>query len=293
MTLYFPYNPFKLPTLKFNFEAVFLSIFWTGYFLSINVHWTDSWIASSFFPDVAPHTAMAIPMLFFMNVFWVIPKFLNKKKWVKYVLMVLLLGAMFELSRGILFSLVLPYDGPFPQKLWEELHSKNSLLTGELSFLTFNFFLYSYFYRFARDWIINQSLIEKLKVENFRLQSFFSQTDRKTSYTNHFFVKKRNSHLVLPTSAIVFFRAQGDFVLCTDNKGTRHIINDSLKNTYKKLDPKDFFQINRSEIVNIAYIEMTHPYIKNRLEIVLKESGQQLYTSNSRTPQFRLWLRNK
>ena len=292
MTLDIPFNRIKLPVLRFNFEAVFLIVLWIGYLSSINVNWTESWVSESFLPDVAPHTALVIPMLFFMNVYWLIPRFLNRKKWPIYILLVLVLAFLFELSRGILFSLLLPGDELFLKKLSTELTGKNSLLFGELNFLTFNFFLYSFFFRFTRDWVLNQSLIKQLRIENFKLQSFFAQKGHKNKYKDQFFVKKRNSHLALHTSSIVYFRAQGDFVLCTDNKGNRHIINNSLKDTYKQLDPKEFFQINRSEILNIAYIEMTNPYIKNRLEIWLKDSQQPLYTSNNRTPQFRLWLRN-
>ena len=293
MTLAIPFNRIKSPVLKFNFEAILLWLIWGTYFSTINVNWTESWISKSFLPDVAPHTAIAIPVLFFMNVYWLIPRFLNRKKWKTYLLLVVTLSVLFELGRSILFSLVLQKNGIFLEMLGSELIGKNNLLFGELNFLTFNFFLFSFLFRFAKDWTTNQSLIKQLQGENSKLRSNFNQTGQKTKYATHLFVKKRNSQLALGTSTIVCIQAKGDFVLCTDNQGNRHIVNDSLKNTFKKLDPKAFFQINRSEIVNIAYIEMTNPYIKNRLEISMKDSKQLLYTSNSRTPQFRLWFKNR
>ncbi len=293
MTLDIPFNRIKLPIQKFNFEAVFLLLVWGTYFSTINVNWTGNWVARSFLPDIAPHTAIAIPLLFFMNVYWLIPQFLNRKKWMVYLLLVLALSTFFELGRSMLFSLVMEKDGTFMEMLLSELTGKNNLLFGELNFLTFNFFLFSFFFRFTKDWASSQSLIKRLQGENSKLRSRVHQTGHKTTYVSHLFIKKKNSRLALGTNSIVYIRAQGDFVLCTDNQGNRHIINDSLKNTYKKLDPREFFQINRSEIVNIAYIEMTNPYIKNRLEISLKDATQLLYTSNSRTPQFRLWFKNR
>lgn len=293
MTLDIPFKSIKAPILKFNFETAFLLLLWGTYFSTINVNWTGSWISKGFLPNVAPHTAVAIPVLFFMNAYWLIPRYLNRKKWIVYLLWVLILSAFFELGRSILFSLVLEKNGTFLETLLSELTGKNNLLFGELNFMTFNFFLFSFFFRFAKDWAVSQSLIKRLQGENSKLRSDFNQTGHDTSYASHLFIKKKNSQLALGITAIVYIRAQGDFVLCTDNKGNRHIINDSLKNTYKKLDPREFFQINRSEIVNIAYIEMTNPYIKNRLEISIKGTAQPLYTSNSRTPQFRLWFKNR
>ena len=91
---------------------------------------------------------------------------------------------------------------------------------------------------------------------------------------------------------IKYFQANGDFVIAIDNEGRKHIINERLRTINNQLDKKVFFQISRSEIVNFNFIEKYTPYIKNRLEIFLKKSQESLFTSNSRTPEFRSWIEN-
>lgn len=291
MTLRFNINDLGFPKLKFNLEYCFLLLIWLAYFSSINVRWTKSWISTSFLPDIAPHIAIAIPVVFLMNVYWLIPTFLNRKKWHVYVLLSLGMLVFYELSRAAIFSVYLSNDEPFIQVLATELTGRNSLVLGELNFLTINFFIISFFFRFTRDWIVHQSTIKQMKTENSQLKILTRKVRQEKIYKDSFIVKKKNSQLLLRTANIVFFKAQGDFVLAMDNELNKHILNDSLKRIYTQLNPDLFFQINRSEIVNYTYIKGHKSFIKNRLEVILNCATQTLYTSNSRTPRFREWLK--
>lgn len=115
-------------------------------------------------------------------------------------------------------------------------------------------------------------------------------TKRERQYKNTFTVKKRSGVYLLKTEDIAFFQAQGDFVLGVDESGTKHILNHSLAAIEEFLDPRKFFQINRSEIVSIDAVLKYSPYTKNRLAITLSAPNIDLFTSNSRTPDFRIWL---
>ena len=75
-----------------------------------------------------------------------------------------------------------------------------------------------------------------------------------------------------------------------DAHGKKHIVNDSLKNIKDQICQNAFFQINRSELVHFNYITKFNPFTKNRLEISLNHLEDTLYTSNSRTPDFRVWI---
>lgn len=110
------------------------------------------------------------------------------------------------------------------------------------------------------------------------------------SYKNRFTVKKVNGVFLLNVTDISYFQAQGDFVLAFDKKGNKHILNQSLSGIDDSIDPKKFFRINRSEIVNIDVIVKFDSYTKNRLAISLEDPAPKLYTSNSRSPEFRSWL---
>lgn len=114
----------------------------------------------------------------------------------------------------------------------------------------------------------------------------------KSLYKSIFSVKKRDGIFLLKTNNIVCFQAQGDFVIAIDINNRKHIINDSLTRIENQIDKSIFFRINRSEIINKNSIVKYNQHIKNRLSITLSNYKDILYTSNSRTPDFRIWIEN-
>jgi hypothetical protein len=289
----------KLKDLIYKVEFWLHLILWSLFFASINVKWTESWISDSFLPEsVAPHLALAVPIIFLSNVFWLIPTFLNKRKWYLYIALTFTLLVGFEILRSVIFSVYLSEADISYPLFKEEFFGENSLIFGDLSVLIFTAILYSFLYKFARDWIFNQSIISQLKLENNNLQlSLVSSANVEkfnilTEPKEVFSIKKRDGFFLLRIENIKYFQANGDFVIAIDNEGRKHIINERLRTINNQLDKKVFFQISRSEIVNFNFIEKYTPYIKNRLEIFLKKSQESLFTSNSRTPEFRSWIEN-
>ncbi|PQJ77980.1 LytR/AlgR family response regulator transcription factor [Polaribacter porphyrae] len=286
---------FKSMILKLEFWIHLL--FWTLFFASINVEWTQSWISNEFLPlSVAPHIALAVPILFFSNVFWLIPKFLNKKKWHLYLAISFSLFVGFEVMRSFIFSIYLS-ESDFSFAIFQqEFFGENSIIFGVLSMLIYSTILYSFLYRFAKDCIKNQSVINQLKFENANLQLSLAnisvnefvehQPEKRTTFS----IKKRDGFFLLRIEDIQYFQANGDFVVAVDNTNRKHIINERLSKIYSELDKKVFFQISRSEIVNFNYIKKYSSYIKNRVEVHLNNTEETLFTTNSRTPEFRVWL---
>ena len=89
---------------------------------------------------------------------------------------------------------------------------------------------------------------------------------------------------------MLYFQAQGDFIFAFDSNNNKYIINESLKAIKELICQDSFFQINRSEIINFNYITKFKSYTKNRLEIFLANFNTLVYTFNSKTPEFRLWI---
>ncbi len=280
-------------------------ILWILFFASINVNWTESWIEERFLPEaVAPHIALAVPTLFLLNVFWLIPNYLSKKKWFHYIWLSLSILVGFEILRALLFASVLYESDSFISVFKNELFGENSLVFGILNVLTLNSIFYSFIYRFTRDWLINQSIIETLRFEKRQLQ-FVNQPQlienkvidsnivsipEPKSIRKTLVVKKRNGVFLLKVTDIVYFQAQGDFVFAFDAFGNKHIINESLKNIRNQICEHQFYQINRSEIINFDYITKFDSFTKNRLEISFKAISDVLYTSNSRSAEFKQWI---
>ncbi len=295
-------------------EVWLQTLLWTLFFTSITVSWTDTWIAKSFLPEsVAPHIALSIPIIFLLNVYWLIPKYLNKKKWPRYVWLSLSMLIAFEVIRGFVFTIVLQGSDTFLNVFKDELFGENSLIFGLLNVMIITIVFYSFVYRFTRDWILNQSIIEKLKSEKQLLlmnsqqmvgdsngvSSSFSQTNYVVpkssdveikSIKKTLSVKKRDGIALIKIEDVLYFQAQGDFVFAFDKENNKHIINESLKTIRETVCVTSFFQINRGEMINFNYIAKYKSYLKNRLEISLLNTTSTLFTSNSRTPEFRLWI---
>lgn len=295
-----------IKSVLLNIEVWIQVILWALFFATINVNWTSSWISESFLPEsVAPHIALIIPIMFLLNVYWLIPKFLNKTAWVKYIWLSISLLISFEIIRALIFTIGLQNSESILNVFKDELFGENSLVFGLLNVIILNMVFYSFVYRFTRDWIINKNITENLKLqsENQRVNGLQLAGSSSLNFIDSeaiklepkvlketFTIKKRDGVILLKVDQILYFQAQGDFVLAFDNNNNKHIVNESLKLIKGQICEKLFFQINRSEIVNFNYISKFNSYTKNRLEITLKNNQSLLYTSNSRTPEFRSWI---
>lgn len=112
------------------------------------------------------------------------------------------------------------------------------------------------------------------------------------NYKKRFVIKKPEGIELLNTKDIALIQAAGDFCIATDYNGNKFNISNSLTNILNLLDPKYFFKINRSEIVNINFIKNIKPHTKNRLFINLFDVNISILTSSTTTADFRKWLEN-
>lgn len=113
---------------------------------------------------------------------------------------------------------------------------------------------------------------------------------KKKQHKSTFSIKKKDGVFLLKVIDIIYFQAQGDFVLAIDKNSKKHIINNSLTHIENEINKDIFFRINRSEIINRDCILKYNRHIKNRLAITLHHTDTIFYTSNSKTAEFKHWL---
>ena len=132
-----------------------------------------------------------------------------------------------------------------------------------------------------RDMSISKDILDQLKliVDN-----------AKAEYKSRFTIKKSKGVYLLSVEDIIYIQSQGDFLLAIDNTQAKHVINQSVTGIVSLLDPAKFFQINRSEIINVKYIQKFETHFKNKLCLSMIGINESLYTSSSRSPEFRAWL---
>lgn len=293
-------------------EIVLHLAYWLFHFASVQTNWAADWSDRSVRDGVAQVTIILFPFIFYLNAFWLIPKYLKGNRWYRYFAIALMFTLSLEVIRTLAFVLHRGGELAFETAFAQEFMSQDNLLFGLPNTLVSSF-IFSTVYRFTRDWIIHQRLITHLQLEKIhmmkKLEAFerslkYQQEgesgliDRLTdvvqqkngTYKNTFQAKRRDETYLLKSDTIVYVKAQGDFVTAMDFSGSSYIINHTLAVMEEYLDPLIFYKINRGEIVNASYILKYTNHTKNRLEIFLKGIDNTLFTSNSRTPGFRKWL---
>ncbi|WP_298781341.1 LytTR family DNA-binding domain-containing protein [uncultured Polaribacter sp.] len=116
--------------------------------------------------------------------------------------------------------------------------------------------------------------------------------EESATHKKRFVIKKTSGIQLLNAIDITLISASGDFCLAIDKNGKRHTISKNLGVIYQQLNPKKFFKINRSEIINIDFIEKIESHFKNRLLISIKKHKEKVMTSSATTADFRKWLEN-
>ncbi len=128
---------------------------------------------------------------------------------------------------------------------------------------------------------LNATMIEDLKSALMSSQK---------EYKKRFTIKKTSGIFLLKTETITYFTASDDLVFAMDDKNKRHVVNYRMSDLEDILDPAVFFRINRSDIVNINFIEKMEAYFGNRLVVSIKNNKEGLKTSGPKTAAFRKWV---
>ncbi|MBX7172706.1 MAG: LytTR family DNA-binding domain-containing protein [Pyrinomonadaceae bacterium] len=112
-------------------------------------------------------------------------------------------------------------------------------------------------------------------------------------YKERFVIKTPKGIQLLETKQIAFIQMQNEIPFAFDATGNKFPLNDSLTMLEKLLDSKQFFRLNRSEIVNLNFIENLKPDFQDRLVVSLRNLKVKLVSSINRTPELRKWLENQ
>ncbi|MEM9846514.1 MAG: LytTR family DNA-binding domain-containing protein [Bacteroidota bacterium] len=113
---------------------------------------------------------------------------------------------------------------------------------------------------------------------------------KQKTYKERFTIKKASGIYLLTVADVSYFFADDNLVFAVDQNNKRHVISHRINELEELLNPRLFFRINRSEIVNIHFIQKMESYFANRLIIQLRNSEVKLKTSTPRTAAFRKWL---
>lgn len=111
-----------------------------------------------------------------------------------------------------------------------------------------------------------------------------------TTYRQRFTVKLRQGIHLLAVDEITYLQADEGLVFAFDTRGQKYPLNGNLTDIEEQLDPTRFFRLNRSEMVNIRYIDRLEPYFNDRLAVRVTGRSEPLIASTARTPELRKWV---
>ncbi|MCV9388243.1 LytR/AlgR family response regulator transcription factor [Reichenbachiella ulvae] len=110
-------------------------------------------------------------------------------------------------------------------------------------------------------------------------------------YKSRFLVKMGEKMMSVETENIAAFQALNGLVYLISQSGKRYVIDLTLEDIMKELDPEKFYRVNRQFILCYHCIDSIHKYGKSKLLIEPKlELEEPIIVSSERASAFKQWL---
>ncbi|MEO0331502.1 MAG: LytTR family DNA-binding domain-containing protein [Bacteroidota bacterium] len=124
-----------------------------------------------------------------------------------------------------------------------------------------------------------QNLIETLKPQE------------SPSYKDRFVIKHQEQLITVRTEEIAYFYTVNDITLLQKQRGEQYLIDFTLEELEKCLDPSVFFRLNRQLIAHTNAIQAVHLHFNRRLKIELSPPlNEEVIISKAKSPAFKKWL---
>ena len=120
------------------------------------------------------------------------------------------------------------------------------------------------------------------------LQSY--QQSISKNYKTRFLVKKQDQLKAIESSSVSYFYSE-DKITFLRTASSKYIVNYSLNDLEKMLNPNDFFRLNRKMITSFSAIQKIHKYFNGKLLIELSPKVlEKIVISREKAIVFKEWL---
>jgi two-component system response regulator LytT len=112
------------------------------------------------------------------------------------------------------------------------------------------------------------------------------------TYQKRFLVQSGNVMQPLAVDDIAYFRIhEGKYIVITTREKKQYLIDSTLEILEKRLDPEQFYRINRQFIVGIGSIESIYAIDGSKLKLeVFPESKDEMIISKEKASAFKSWV---
>ena len=130
----------------------------------------------------------------------------------------------------------------------------------------------------------------EVKVNFSELRNFL---DQNKTFKERFTTKIGTSIKMILTSDIELFYSENKATYAHTKEGRNYVLDYTLDKLEELIDPKQFFRINRGQMIKLEAIRDISVYSNSRLKIFLNHySEQECVVSREKVNDFRNWLEN-
>ncbi|MBI9068349.1 MAG: response regulator transcription factor [Salinivirgaceae bacterium] len=124
-----------------------------------------------------------------------------------------------------------------------------------------------------------------------QLHNLIQLAGAKSAYKNRLLTKIGDQIRFIKTEDVAYIYAEDNVVLLMNTMGKKSIIDQSLEQLGKVLDPDLFYRINRKYFVNKNAIEKVHKYFNSRLKLeLLPKRDEDILISRVKVHEFLDWM---
>ena len=135
---------------------------------------------------------------------------------------------------------------------------------------------------------------DKLKkhfASGFQQLQQWQQQQQGAGYKKRFLVKRGTDYISVHTEDIAYFYATHKLVCMVDNQGQKFILDQSLADIEKQLDPALFYRVNRKFLVQLGAIKKIRTYPKSKLQLEVAPSiNEDIIISQENVSAFKQWM---
>jgi two-component system LytT family response regulator len=123
------------------------------------------------------------------------------------------------------------------------------------------------------------------------LMQWQQQPAGNNGYKKRFLVKRGTDYISVKADEIAYFYAAHKLVCMVDSKNQKFILDQSLADIEKQLDPSQFYRVNRKYLIHLNAIKKIKTYPKSKLQLEVNPVvNEEIIISQENVAAFKEWM---
>ncbi|MFK7932092.1 MAG: LytR/AlgR family response regulator transcription factor [Saprospiraceae bacterium] len=117
------------------------------------------------------------------------------------------------------------------------------------------------------------------------------QSLHKKDYAERFLIKSGEQFLTIPVADIAYVFSESSLTFIRTQNNKKYLLDYTLDEVQQRLNPTNFYRINRKMVVRVAAIGKIHTYFNSRLKLeLIPKMNDEVVVSRERVKAFKAWL---